>query len=184
MPLICNRRKYHERDGNLAAERTIPNLLKRAAVMAEIRRFFTDRGVLEVETPCMSQATVTDIHLFPFETRFVGPGHSQGLNLYLMTSPEYHMKRLLAAGCGPVFQLCRSFRNEEMGRHHNPEFTMLEWYRATGMRPYLDKLNKAQQEEFERDVSAQLVQAYPAQRSGEIIFRFPRLFFTAVRPGA
>lgn len=59
---------------------------------------------------------------------------------------------------------------------------MLEWYRATGMRPYLDKLNKAQQEEFERDVSAQLVQAYPAQRSGEIIFRFPRLFFTAVRP--
>ena len=110
---------------------SIPNLLKRAAVMAEIRRFFTDRGVLEVETPCMSQATVTDIHMVPFETRFVGPGHSQGLNLYLMTSPEYHMKRLLAAGCGPVFQLCRSFRNEEMGRHHNPEFTMLEWYRPS-----------------------------------------------------
>ena len=108
---------------------SIPNLLKRAAIMAEIRRFFADRGVLEVETPCMSQATVTDIHLFPFKTRFVGPGHSQGLDLYLMTSPEYHMKRLLAAGCGPVFQLCRSFRNEEMGRHHNPEFTMLEWYR-------------------------------------------------------
>lgn len=51
---------------------SIPNLLKRAAIMAEIRRFFADRGVLEVETPCMSQATVTDIHLFPFETRFVG----------------------------------------------------------------------------------------------------------------
>ena len=108
---------------------SIPNLLKRAAIMAEIRRFFADRCVLEVETPCMSQATVTDIHLFPFKTRFVGPGHSQGLDLYLMTSPEYHMKRLLAAGCGPVFQLCRSFRNEEMGLHHNPEFTMLEWYR-------------------------------------------------------
>ena len=108
---------------------SIPNLLKRAAIMAEIRRFFADRGVLEVETPCMSQATVTDIHMVPFETRFVGPGHSEGRNLYLMTSPEYHMKRLLAAGCGPVFQLCRSFRNEEMGRHHNPEFTMLEWYR-------------------------------------------------------
>ncbi|MDU2776142.1 MAG: elongation factor P--(R)-beta-lysine ligase [Klebsiella grimontii] len=105
------------------------SLLKRAAIMTEIRRFFADRGVLEVETPCMSQATVTDIHLVPFETRFVGPGHSQGMNLYLMTSPEYHMKRLLAAGCGPVYQLCRSFRNEEMGRHHNPEFTMLEWYR-------------------------------------------------------
>lgn len=108
---------------------SIPNLLKRAAIMAEIRRFFADRGVLEVETPCMSQATVTDIHLVPFETRFVGPGHSQGMNLWLMTSPEYHMKRLLVAGCGPVFQLCRSFRNEEMGRYHNPEFTMLEWYR-------------------------------------------------------
>ena len=107
---------------------SIPNLLKRAAIMAEIRRFFADRGVLEVETPCMSQATVTDIHLVPFETRFVGPGHSQGMNLWLMTSPEYHMKRLLVAGCGPVFQLCRSFRNEEMGRYHNPEFTMLEWY--------------------------------------------------------
>ncbi len=108
---------------------SIPNLLKRAVILAEIRRFFAERCVLEVETPCMSQATVTDIHLVPFETRFVGPGHSGGLNLYLMTSPEYHMKRLLAAGCGPVFQLCRSFRNEEMGRHHNPEFTMLEWYR-------------------------------------------------------
>ena len=64
---------------------SIPNLLKRAAIMAEIRRFFADRGVLEVETPCMSQATVTDIHLVPFETRFVGPGHSQGMNLWLMT---------------------------------------------------------------------------------------------------
>ncbi len=108
---------------------SIPNLLKRAGLMAEIRRFFADRGVLEVETPCMSQATVTDVHLVPFETHFVGPGHADGVNLYLMTSPEYHMKRLLAANCGPVYQLCRSFRNEEMGRHHNPEFTMLEWYR-------------------------------------------------------
>lgn len=107
----------------------IANLLKRAAIMAEIRHFFADRGVLEVETPAMSKATVTDIHLFPFQTRFVGPGAAQGLDLYLMTSPEYHMKRLLAAGSGPIFQLCRSFRNEEAGRHHNPEFTMLEWYR-------------------------------------------------------
>jgi lysyl-tRNA synthetase class 2 len=108
---------------------SISNLLKRAAIMAEIRRFFADRGVLEVETPAMSQATVTDVHLVPFQTRFIGPGAAQGLDLYLMTSPEYHMKRLLAAGSGPIFQLCRSFRNEEAGRHHNPEFTMLEWYR-------------------------------------------------------
>ncbi len=107
----------------------IANLLKRAAVIAQVRRFFTDRGLLEVETPAMSQATVTDIHLFPFQTHYVGPGAAQGLSLYLMTSPEYHMKRLLAAGSGPIFQIGRSFRNEESGRHHNPEFTMLEWYR-------------------------------------------------------
>lgn len=107
----------------------VANLLKRAAILAEIRRFFADRGVLEVETPTMSQATVTDIHLVPFETRFVGPGAADGMTLYLMTSPEYHMKRLLAAGSGPIYQMGRSFRNEEAGRHHNPEFTMLEWYR-------------------------------------------------------
>lgn len=108
---------------------SIPTLLKRAAIMSQIRRFFTDRGVLEVETPCMSQATVTDLHLAAFETCFKGPGHGSGTKLWLITSPEYHMKRLLAAGCGPVYQLGRSFRNEELGRLHNPEFTMLEWYR-------------------------------------------------------
>ncbi|ACS84283.1 elongation factor P--(R)-beta-lysine ligase [Musicola paradisiaca] len=107
----------------------IANLLKRASIMKEIRRFFSDRGMLEVETPALSQATVTDIHLFPFQTRFVGPGAADGIELYMMTSPEYHMKRLLAAGSGPIYQLCRSFRNEESGRFHNPEFTMLEWYR-------------------------------------------------------
>ncbi|GAA3609843.1 MAG: elongation factor P--(R)-beta-lysine ligase [Gibbsiella quercinecans] len=107
----------------------IANLLKRAAILAEIRRFFADRGVLEVETPTMSQATVTDVQLFPFQTRFVGPGAAAGMTLYMMTSPEYHMKRLLAAGSGPIYQLGRSFRNEEAGRYHNPEFTMLEWYR-------------------------------------------------------
>ncbi|MFS7252431.1 elongation factor P--(R)-beta-lysine ligase [Rahnella rivi] len=108
---------------------SIANLLKRATILTEIRRFFADRGVLEVETPAMSQATVTDIHLVPFETRFVGPGAAEGKTLYLMTSPEYHMKRLLATGSGPIYQMGRSFRNEEAGIHHNPEFTMLEWYR-------------------------------------------------------
>ncbi|CBJ79683.1 putative lysyl-tRNA synthetase with Class II aaRS and biotin synthetase domains [Xenorhabdus bovienii str. Jollieti] len=107
----------------------IANLLKRAKILAEIRRFFADRGVLEVETPTMGQATITDIHLVPFQTRFVGPGAADGLTLYLMTSPEYHMKRLLTAGSGSIYQMGRSFRNEEAGRHHNPEFTMLEWYR-------------------------------------------------------
>lgn len=107
----------------------IANLLKRAKIVNEIRNFFADRGVLEVETPTMSQATVTDVHLRAFETQFTGPGAAQGITLYLMTSPEYHMKRLLAAGSGPIYQMGRSYRNEEAGRYHNPEFTMLEWYR-------------------------------------------------------
>ncbi|MGL4275832.1 MAG: elongation factor P--(R)-beta-lysine ligase [Morganella morganii] len=107
----------------------IANLLKRAKIINEIRHFFADRGVLEVETPTMSQATVTDVHLRAFETQFTGPGAAQGITLYLMTSPEYHMKRLLAAGSGPIYQMGRSYRNEEAGRYHNPEFTMLEWYR-------------------------------------------------------
>ncbi len=107
----------------------IENLLKRAELLASVRRFFADRGILEVETPAMSQATVTDVHLVPFQTQFVGPGAANGIDLWLMTSPEYHMKRLLAAGSGPIYQMGRSFRNEEAGRYHNPEFTMLEWYR-------------------------------------------------------
>ncbi len=107
----------------------IANLLKRAKIVNEIRHFFADRGVLEVETPTMSQATVTDVHLRAFETQFTGPGAAQEITLYLMTSPEYHMKRLLAAGSGPIYQMGRSYRNEEAGRYHNPEFTMLEWYR-------------------------------------------------------
>lgn len=107
----------------------IANLLKRAKLINSVRRFFIERGVLEVETPSMSQAGLTDIHLYPFITRFIGPGAADGVDLYLMTSPEFHMKRLLAAGSGPIYQIGRSFRNEESGRHHNPEFTILEWYR-------------------------------------------------------
>lgn len=66
----------------------IANLLKRAKIVNEIRHFFADRGVLEVETPTMSQATVTDVHLRAFETQFTGPGAAQGITLYLMTSPN------------------------------------------------------------------------------------------------
>ncbi len=109
---------------------SIEQLRSRAKVIQTIRQFFANKNVLEVDTPAMSHATVTDIHLHTFQTEFVGPGYSGGRKLYFMTSPEFHMKRLLAAGSGCIYQICKSFRNEENGRYHNPEFTMLEWYRV------------------------------------------------------
>ncbi len=109
---------------------TITHLKQRAALIDTIRAFFASRHVLEVDTPAMSHATVTDIHLHTFQTEFVGPGYAKGGALHLMTSPEFHMKRLLAAGSGCIYQINKAFRNEENGRHHNPEFTMLEWYRV------------------------------------------------------
>ena len=107
----------------------IENLLKRAKIIAEIRRFFTDRGLLEVETPVLSEFGVTDLHLSTFSTEFIAPFDALSKTLWLGTSPEYQMKRLLAAGSGPIFQISKVFRNEEAGNRHNPEFTMLEWYR-------------------------------------------------------
>lgn len=105
-------------------------LRERARVLNEIRRFFTCRNVMEVETPALSQYSVTDPFLIPFKTRFVGPTAANGVDLFLQTSPEYAMKRLLAAGSGCIYQISKAFRNEEAGRFHNPEFTLLEWYRV------------------------------------------------------
>lgn len=109
---------------------SISQLRQRSEIIAKIRQFFAQRQVMEVDTPAMSSAAVTDPYLCSFATTFVGPGASQGMPLYLVTSPEFHMKRLLCAGSGCIYQIGKSFRNEENSRYHNPEFTMLEWYRV------------------------------------------------------
>ncbi|MFA3791706.1 elongation factor P--(R)-beta-lysine ligase [Aliiglaciecola sp. SL4] len=109
---------------------TIQTLKKRAEINTQIREFFAHRNVLEVETPVLAHASVTDIHLQGFCTQFNSPLKPETESLFLQTSPEFAMKRLLCAGSGSIFQLCKSFRNEESGKHHNPEFTMLEWYRV------------------------------------------------------
>lgn len=101
---------------------SIDMLHKRAEIMARIRAFFNARGYLEVETPVMAQYGITDVYLSNIKALFRNQPYC------LQTSPEYHMKRLLAAGSGPIFQLARVFRDDELGRWHNPEFTMLEWY--------------------------------------------------------
>lgn len=107
----------------------VATLKQRAAIITDIRQFFAQRDVWEVETPSLSNATVSDVHMRVFDTQFVDPMSPQQRTLYLQTSPEYAMKRLLCAGSGAIFQIAKAFRNEEAGKHHNPEFTMLEWYR-------------------------------------------------------
>lgn len=108
---------------------TIENLRRRAEVIRQIRAFFEDRGVLEVDTPSLSAAAVSDPHLFPFAADYIAEGGGSRQTCYLHTSPEYPMKRLLAGGSGPIWQLCKVYRNGETGSRHNPEFSMLEWYR-------------------------------------------------------
>lgn len=107
---------------------TIERLTQRAALFAYIRHFFQQLNVLEVDTPVMSQCAVSDPFIDSFELDYSPVVGIDTQKYYLQTSPEYAMKRLLAAGSGAIYQMGKVFRNGECGRRHNPEFTMLEWY--------------------------------------------------------
>ena len=115
----------------------LETLRLRARLLADIRAFFTERGVLEVETPVIGRSAATDPHL----QSLCLAGHGPDDGGYLQTSPEFFMKRLLAAGSGPIYQIARAFRAGESGALHNPEFTMLEWYRpGMGYRELMDEV--------------------------------------------
>jgi lysyl-tRNA synthetase class 2 len=107
----------------------------RAQVFDDIRRFFSARAVLEVETPLLRFSSGTDPQLDFFTTDYCSPPLQH--TLFLQTSPEFAMKRLLASGSGSIYQVCKAFRNGESGRFHNPEFTLLEWYRVGFTLPQL-----------------------------------------------
>lgn len=99
----------------------------RAALLGRVRQFMHDAGFLEVETPLLSRAGSPELHLDSFRVPAAFPDGSPG---WLITSPEYHLKRVLAAGAGDVYSIAHVFRGGETGRLHNPEFTLLEWYRS------------------------------------------------------
>ena len=107
---------------------SLDTIAARARLLHQLRDFFAARNVMEVETPLLAQATVTDpnLEVFAVSTDVVGTSPYR----FLQTSPEFAMKRLLAAGSGDIFQISKAFRKEESGRHHNPEFSLLEWYRV------------------------------------------------------
>lgn len=111
---------------------TAQNLQLRGDILWSIRKFFYEAGFIEVHTPVVSQDTVIDRHIDPvvLSGKSLGLGEFAKQDFYLQTSPEFGMKRLLANGAQRIYQISQVFRAGERGKHHNPEFTMIEWYRV------------------------------------------------------
>ncbi|MGI9277816.1 MAG: EF-P lysine aminoacylase EpmA [Endozoicomonas sp.] len=109
---------------------TLLTLSARAELLKAIRQYFDSQSVTEVETPMLSAGATVDLHIDSFTVQFNPVGGGESKPCYLHTSPEFPMKRLLAAGSGDIFSLGKVFRNGEAGGRHNPEFTMLEYYRV------------------------------------------------------
>lgn len=105
---------------------SLATLRQRAKLLTTIRKFFADRDILEIETPLLSSATATDVHLTSLTTKLSNLIESK--TYFLQTSPEFAMKRLLANDVGPIFQICKAFRGDSPTSLHNPEFSILEWY--------------------------------------------------------
>lgn len=120
----------NDADDNWGPGCTLDILRKRAWMLSSIRHFFVVRNVLEVETPILGQTTGTEPQLNFFSTKYAGSPDTSDGTFFFQTSPEFAMKRLLARGIGSIYQICKAFRNHECGRLHNPEFTILEWYRV------------------------------------------------------
>lgn len=108
---------------------TIDMLKTKARMLSKLRAFFAEKDILEVQTPVLSQAGNTEPTIETFVTQQHENSEQQILPSFLNTSPEFAMKRLLAAGCGSIYQITPAFRQDEQGKKHNPEFTLLEWYR-------------------------------------------------------
>lgn len=143
------------------------HLERRAELLRALRLFFEQHGFMEVETPLLSHDSIVDRHLDPLSVRlFDDPCEPEkGSTLWLQTSPEFGMKRLLAAGAKAIYQITRAFRGGEKGRLHNPEFTIVEWYRVGDtMHGGMERLDALAQVTLERGPAERLSYAEAFQR--------------------
>lgn len=139
----------------------LERMKRRAGILDSVRSFFKKSGFLEVETPSLVKLPGMEPYLDVFKTEFIGESQRPGYEMYLVTSPEYAMKKLLVGGAEKVFQICKSFRNKETDSTlHNPEFTLLEWYRAY-----------ASYEEIMKDTE-ELVESLAMELNGEPVVKF------------